>query len=114
MTERRGKYNARKTTIDGITFDSKAEAARYMLLRTMEQAGEITGLQIHPRFLLQEGFRHNGKAIRAIHYEADFEYIDADGNRIIEDVKGHRTAVFNIKRKLFLHRYSNLDIVLIQ
>ena len=38
------KYNARKTVVDGIKFDSKKEAARYSELKLMEKAGEIYNL----------------------------------------------------------------------
>ena len=33
------KYRNRKTVVDGITFDSKREAERYMELKLLEQAG---------------------------------------------------------------------------
>ena len=31
------KYNSRKTTVDGFTFDSKKEAKRYLELKQMEK-----------------------------------------------------------------------------
>ena len=40
------KYNSRKTTVDGITFDSKKEARRYLVLKQMEQDGEIKNLRL--------------------------------------------------------------------
>ena len=40
------KYNSRKTTVDGITFDSKKEARRYLVLKKMEQDGEIKNLRL--------------------------------------------------------------------
>ena len=36
MSEQRGKYNAHRTTIDGITFASAAEARRYDELKLLE------------------------------------------------------------------------------
>lgn len=39
------KYHNRKTVIDGITFDSAKEARRYMELKLLERAGEISNLQ---------------------------------------------------------------------
>ena len=100
------KYNARKTTIDGITFDSKAEAARYQDLRLLEQSGYISELVLQPIFELQPGFEHDGKRERPITYIADFRY-EQDGKVIVEDVKGMRTREFNLKRKLFLYTYGD-------
>ena len=49
------KYRAQKTTVDGITFDSKAEAARYRQLTLMQQSGEIVGFTRQPSFLMFGG-----------------------------------------------------------
>ena len=110
MTERRHKYNARKTTVDNVTFASKREAERYRELKLLHDAGEITLLELQPKFELQPAFRHrqSGKMIRAINYIADFEYMDNDYNHIVEEVKGKETEVFRIKRKLFLRQYPHI------
>jgi hypothetical protein len=103
------KFNNRKTVIDGITFDSLAESNRYQELKMLEQAGEIWNLKAHPRFLLQEAFTYQGKTERAIYYEADFMYMEADAC-IVEDVKGGKatqTDLFKVKRKLFLKRHPD-------
>lgn len=106
------KYNAKKTTVDGITFDSKREARRYQELRNLEQFGQfndrIYGLELQPEFVLQESFKDNfGKTHRAIKYRADFKYVQ-NGHTIIEDVKGVQTAVFKLKAKLFIKKYPGL------
>ena len=44
------KYGAIRTTVDGVTFASKAEARRYAELKLLEQAGEIKGLELQPKF----------------------------------------------------------------
>lgn len=103
------KYRAKKTEIDGIKFDSKKEAKRYIALRELEKKGNIEKLVLQPRFLLQEGFRKNGKAYRKIEYVADFMY-EQDGKLIIEDVKGIKTDVYKLKQKLFEKRYQDLTI----
>lgn len=94
------KYNAKKTVIDGITFDSKREAKRYAELKLRLQAGEITDLYLQPVYLLQESFDKDDHHFRAIHYKADFEYKE-NGKTIVEDSKGFKTDVYKIKRKLF-------------
>lgn len=71
------KYRNRKTIVDGIKFDSKAEANRYIELRMLEKAGYIKQLRLQPRFVLQESYKNNkGETIRAITYKADFSYIE--------------------------------------
>ncbi len=108
--ERRSKYHARKVTIDGITFDSGAEARRYGELKLLEKAGEIRDLQVHVIFRLIDGFDRHGEHIRPTTYEADFVYhmtVDPE-TLVVEDVKGVHTAVYQIKRKLFLQRYPDV------
>lgn len=103
------KYHAKKTAVGGVTFDSRKEAGRYMQLKLLEQAGEISQLRLQPRYELQEKFTLNGETIRKIEYVADFEYVDMKtGETVVEDVKGYRTDVYQIKRKIFLKRYGNL------
>jgi hypothetical protein len=103
------KYNARKTVIDGIKFDSKKEAARYCELKILLQAGEITDLELQPVFILQDAFTKNGKKYRAIKYIADFRYKDY-GKIVVEDSKGFRTPVYLLKKKMFEYKYRDLEL----
>lgn len=91
------KYNNKKTVVDGIKFDSKAEAARYVELKGMEEGGYITKLSRQVPFLLIP--KQCGE--RSVKYIADFVYF-VDGRQVVEDVKGVRTPVYNLKRKLML------------
>ena len=68
------KYRNRKTTIDGIAFDSKAEARRYAELKLLERAGEIKDLELQPKYRLLDGFKKNGKTYRPIDYIDEFRY----------------------------------------
>lgn len=104
--EKKSKYSSAKTDIDGIRFDSKKEAEFYAELKLREKAGEISHLRLQPRYLLQEAFKHDGKQYREMEYVADFEYIE-NGETVVVDVKGFKTAVYMIKRKLFLYRYGS-------
>ena len=99
------KYFSKKTEVDGIVFDSKKEALRYKELRMLEKAGMISDLQLQVPFELIPGFRYNGQAIRAVKYIADFVYLDG-GRTIVEDVKGYKTDVYAIKKKLLLYKYA--------
>lgn len=112
---RRSKYGAVKTIIDGITFDSKAEARRYTILKLLEKQGLIKNLELQPKYLLQEGFKKNGKTYRAINYIADFRYWDCDRKCIVvEDVKGICTDTFRIKQKLFEYKYPDLTLMIVK
>ena len=103
---RRSKYSARKTEIDGVLFDSKKEANRYCELKLLEKGKVRSNLELQPKFELAEGFRYQGKKYQAINYIADFKYVEENGIEVIEDVKGMKTDVYNIKKKLFLLRYG--------
>lgn len=105
------KYNAKPTVVDGIRFDSQAEAARYGELRLLEQAGKIRDLRIHRRFELIPAFTTNmGRRVRAVSYESDFTYYESGYKAlVVEDVKGVRTSVYVVKRALFLQRFPEYD-----
>lgn len=79
-------------------YDSKRELKRATELTLLAKAGEIRDLQEQVRFELIP--KQDGE--RATHYVADFVYTDKNGQRVVEDSKGHRTQVYNIKRKLML------------
>ena len=115
MTYRRhNKYNARKVKLDGYTFDSQAESNRYLSLKTLQRVGEISDLVVHPVFVLLDPFDdRDGKRWRAIKYEADFSYMQ-DGQKYVEDVKGVETAVFKLKRKMFLRRYPEIIFIVVK
>lgn len=102
------KYHSRKTTIDGITFDSKKEADYYCQLKLRKQAGEIIDFELQPVFILQESYKRNGKTVRAITYRADFRIIHKNYDVEIVDCKGYRTKEYQIKKKMLLFRYPEI------
>lgn len=106
--EKFSKYGNKKTIIDGITFDSKKESERYLVLKDMLMHDEIEDLQLQPKFLLQDSFKYNGKTEKKIYYIADFTY-KREGKLVVEDVKGKKTDVYKLKRKLFLYKYTDID-----
>jgi hypothetical protein len=107
MSLSRNKYRNRKTTIDGHTFDSQKEAARFAELKMLERAGEISELELQPRFLIVPKVRWQGRTLRQRYYVADFAYYrKSDSKRVVEDVKGMRTDMYTLKRQLFLVNYG--------
>ena len=105
------KYHSKKVIIDGIKFDSKRESERYINLKILEKAGMIKELELQKVFELQPTFKKEGKTYRKITYVADFFYYDNHLKRYIaEDVKGYKTEVYKIKKKMFEYLYPNLEL----
>ena len=102
--KRANKYGNQKTVVDGITFDSKAEAARWVDLKQLEKAGVISELRRQVRYeLVPKGKDSTGQTVRSVAYVADFEYLDDVGAPVVEDVKGMKTEVYRLKKKLMFH-----------
>lgn len=100
------KYGNVKTTIDGITFDSKHEATRYCELKYMERAGLIKDLKRQVKYELIPATYEGKKLIaRSISYIADFVYTE-NGKTVVEDAKGCRTEVYKIKKKIMRWKYG--------
>lgn len=89
------KYYAQRTEVDGISFPSKAEAARYCQLKELERTGAIQDLERQPTFKFACGAK----------YVADFSY-KKDGEKVLEDVKGQETPLFILKRKMLIHEFG--------
>ena len=89
------KYRNKKVIVDDYIFDSIQESRRYKELKLLLRAGEISNLELQPRFLLQDSFKKNGKTI-------------------VEDVKGIQTDVFKLKHKIFEKKYPDLELKIIK
>jgi len=96
----------RRTSADGITFDSLAELKRWEELRLLERAGRIADLRRQVKFPL---VLPNGVAIktrsagfpngRACVYTADFAWIDpVTGAQTVEEHKGHDDTASRLRR----------------
>jgi len=104
------KHGNKKVEINGIKFDSKMEGKRYRELKLLERAGHITEIELQPEYLLQEGFRYDGKAYRSIKYTPDFRY-KKDGDIVVEEVKGFADTSYKIRKRLFLFQNPNVVFV---
>ena len=104
------KYRNKKVKVDGHTFDSQKEARRYKEVKLMERAGAIKGLEIQPAFELIPTIRTETETLRKTVYKADFRYVDTKtGGVVVEDVKGFKTDVYKLKKKMLLHKYEGID-----
>lgn len=121
----RSKYGAVKTTVDGITFDSKREAAHYRDLLARLSAGDIRRLKCQPRYalcaLIVDGADPRDvnagaascRRCPVAEYVADFEYEESDRGYggiiwtlVVADVKGARTDIFRLKKRFFEAQYG--------
>jgi hypothetical protein len=100
---KRPKYGNRITEVDGIKFHSAKEAKRYTELKVLARAGIIRGLILQPRFPIIVN------DVKVCTYISDFEYVE-NGVRIVNDVKGFKTDVYVIKKKLMKSVYG-IDIL---
>lgn len=87
------KYRNKKVTVGDNTFDSLAEARRWQELVILHDAGAISGLQRQVKYEIKVNGRH------ICFYVADFVY-NENGKAVVEDVKGVRTPVYQLKKKL--------------
>lgn len=93
------KYRSTPTFVDGIRFASKKEAKRWGELSLLQKAGQICDLDCQVRYELIP--KQLGE--RACWYVCDFRYCHVQSRAIfVEDVKGMRTPVYKIKKKLML------------
>ena len=93
---KKSKYGAVKTQIDGHTFDSKKEADYYMELKMRLLAREIRGYCLQPIFILAANLK----------YKADFIVFNNDGTTDIIDVKGFKTKEYIAKKKVLEDKYK--------
>lgn len=94
------KYNNQKTNYNGRQYDSKKEAIRAFELDLMVKAKLVRSWQPQVPFV----FVYSG--IKICKYIADFSVKYQDGHVEIEDVKGVRTGVYVLKKKLMKAFYG--------
>ena len=104
------KYGAKKREVDGITFHSSKEANRYIVLKMMQGAGVIENLELQKRYKCTV----NGTLICT--YVADFDYdytalTPRHGEHTTEDVKGAKTALYRLKKKLMAACHPGVKII---
>lgn len=101
---RQHKYRAKRTRVDGVKFASKKEANRYGELKLEERAGFVSTIVLQPRFKISVNGQH------ICDYVADFSYCrhhaNGDSFRVVEDVKGMKTPVYKLKKKLVEAQYG--------
>lgn len=108
--KRESKYHNKIAYYDGIAFDSIKERDYYAdVLLPLKWAGEIKSIDMQVSFVLQPPFKHGGKTIKGIKYVADFVITYPDGRKKVIDTKGYRTKEYQLKRKILLYKYPEID-----
>jgi hypothetical protein len=110
----RSKYGSVRTTVDGVTFDSKKEAGRYGELKLLLRAGEICQLVLQPEFPLYAQcdlpLDPERDPLKLGIYRGDFQYVlTKNGEVIVEDVKSPATRkkqIYVWKKKHFQRQYQ--------
>lgn len=101
ISPRTGRYNVRRVEVDGVIFDSAEEGKRFRILKADLALGIIRDLRMQVPYPYAENGRH------CFTYKSDFNYVVvATGEEIVEDVKGMKTPVYNLKKKLIEARYG--------
>ncbi len=110
---RNNKYNNKRVEYEGIKFDSIKEMKRYAELKLLVRSRDISNLKLQPRFILQAGFTDEyGIKHLAITYTPDFEYLEKDRPfETVEDVKGMKTDIYRLKKKLFIFKYTQYRFI---
>jgi hypothetical protein len=107
--KKKTKYLARKTKIDGITFDSQKEADYYHQLKNFMNVKAIKGFARQVQFILVEGNDNE----RAITYKADFVVFYENETEVV-DIKGFRESKeWKRTYKLFKLKFPDLELKII-
>lgn len=105
LKQPKSKYKAKKTKVDGLTFDSKKESKEWATLCMLQKAGQIEELYRQYSFPLIPTRKYGNETVRGCKYIADFFYRDKDLGWVAQDTKGYQTAEYKVKKKLFLEKY---------
>ena len=89
------KYGNKKAEANGLMFDSKKEARFFLQLQQDPTVKAIKTQVVYELIPKQKGER-------ACSYKADFVVEYQSGEVVVYDVKGMRTALYIVKRKLML------------
>lgn len=103
---KQSKYHNKKVYYDGHWFDSQKEKSWYIKFKLMEQSEVITDLKLQVKYELIKTFKLEDKTYRSTNYTADFTYKTKDGKLHVIDVKGMRTDVYKLKKKLMAWKYG--------
>lgn len=104
LLRKANKYGAKRTEVDGHTFDSAKEARRFSELTLLAREGSVAFFVCQPTFYLQGGIK----------YKPDFLVVWTSGDVEIEDVKGGeatKTEGYRLKKRLLKALFPSVQVV---
>ncbi len=108
LSKKKPKYNNQKVWYDNHFYDSKKEAGYAMLLDSLKKAKKASDRVTY--YERQIPFEMVINKIKVCTYIADFKVFYADGRVEVVDVKGMKTQIYKLKKKL-LKAVKNIDII---
>lgn len=96
---------AQPVEVDGIKFPSKKEARRHQELKILQRAEGIRRLRRQVTFPLVV----KGWPVYEEGYRADFTYYELEAGEwfyVVEDTKGHKTEIYENKKRLMKAIYG--------
>jgi hypothetical protein len=109
---KQNKYRNNKPYKHGRTWDSNKELQYYETLLLLEKIGEISDIELQPKFEICPSVQFNNRKQPIRYYIADFRYFEKKtGLTIVCDVKSKISAklsTYTLKRQLLLARYSDI------
>lgn len=102
--DHRSKYGNIKTEYNGTVFMSKKEAEYAMFLDSARKAQNASQRVVS--YEMQVPYQITMNDIKICRYLADFKVFYADGHIEIIDVKGVRTNIYSLKKKLVKAQYG--------
>lgn len=108
--QRRGKYNNKRTEYKGEIYDSKKEAEFARTLDILKNAKKKSEKVVKWERQTKFPCIVSGEPICT--YHADFTVWYANGAKCVYDVKGVKTAVYKLKKKLVeaLHSVEIIEV----
>ena len=95
---KRSKYGNKKTVYQGETYDSKKEADYAGILdalrKAKNKADRVISIERQVKYVIEI------RSKKICTYIADFKVKYADGHEEVIDVKGFKTSIYRLKKKL--------------
>ena len=103
------KYHNVRCEYNGIKFDSIKEKDFYITLMVLKNAGQIQEIELQPEFPYTIAYSCQDTAnfmIKTAKYIADFRVTYTNGQVVVFDCKGFRTAIYRRKKKIVEKLYG--------
>ena len=108
LQRKANKYGASKTVFQGRLYDSKGEAGLATEIDILLKSGLV--VKVEPQITFKLYGKNGGKICT---HRPDFLLTFKDGHQEAWEYKGFATAIWKIKRDLFVDNYPDIQYVVI-